>query len=1230
MKRLTLSFLTLCFAIMAMAEPIGKNAALYTAKSYMLAKGKSINQAQKPFKASADGTVSTDGQQDAYYYVFNAGNDGGYVIVSGDDRIEPILGYVDHGSFDPDNIPENMRSWLQLYADQIKYVVDNNIQPDDPILKTRNKVQGTRHSVGELLTTRWNQGNPYNITCPIYYTEKDNDEHKYPATGCTATAMAQVMYFYRYPAKTKAAIPAHSNTYTLKNGSRKTVTAPQIPRNTILDWDNMRDIYSWQGEANANAQDTAVANLMLYCGQSVNMHWGPSSGANFSAEAYINYFGFDARAYVGERRDYSIDEWFGMLYNEIEQGYPVLFSGFSSGGGHAFVLDGFDGENLFHLNWGWGGGSNGWFLVSILNPGDNSGIGASSSSDGYSMSQRALFNLRVPGTPKENPHLSVSDVSVSSTSITAKFTNKTGASGTFYTGIVMQGEDGELTLVGSQQTISGMANGASQTKTFTIRNRISEEGTYKLSPASKMKNTEWVPKYDMTVEHGQYVEAVVDSLGGLNLHFHNPLNEDLTIDTIVFPGNRIAGEEQEVKVTYRNNGKEYFKTIYMHISKTASSPSNETYADSKSQVAVRSGETVDVSYFFKPDTIPGTYNLWFCTDSNGSGEIGTGTMETIASGAVATANLSVDSYTITNAIDGIAFGKRLIGKASIKNNKNEDFHGRVKLRIWTQYNGSGSAWSGSDKSYDVDIMAGKIASVDFEFNDLGENNKYYLQASYVGQDGELGNGGVWALGGWTMGSGILTWKSDGTLVPKAHKTSFSVGTIPCAVLADCKMINRMTPNTNNPNVIYAFGESMTMPTRLDGHNVVFGNHAESINLVNDKPYYLPTRFNADKATFTYTFPETEDGTKWHAFTMPFRVDSILLDDEYVTLDDTLNHFWIYEFKAEGNDGTPTFAPAKKLRGGIPYIIAGDVIMAGRSLVFRGSDVPFYRTGTDYMVMASPNFKFHGNTHAPKLKNIYVLNDEGTAFEYTTTTKTLTGMESYFTTNLPEDQAPTSIVLPDIPVVPIRDIILDEMSSEPVIAGTYDVLTLKRTFEAGYNTICLPFAVDDIASVFGQDAQAYEFFGLMGNDINFVKIDTLAAGQPYIIYLPEAISEYIVLSNINIDEESTQPRFVVKDGTHFRGIYHLVTSDIYSMELYKLNADGTLEKYAPGEIMNGFRAVFSIPWEGMTLRFYEDATSIRSIDNGQLTIDDVIFNIAGQRISKPQKGIYIMEGKKILK
>ena len=124
---------------MATAEPVGKQAALYTAKTYMLAKGKNVNADQKPFKAARKATDGTTVGENAYYYVFNAGNDGGYVIVSGDDRVEPILGYVEQGYFDPDNIPDNMRSWLQQYADEIKYVIDNDIQPNSPILKRPNK-----------------------------------------------------------------------------------------------------------------------------------------------------------------------------------------------------------------------------------------------------------------------------------------------------------------------------------------------------------------------------------------------------------------------------------------------------------------------------------------------------------------------------------------------------------------------------------------------------------------------------------------------------------------------------------------------------------------------------------------------------------------------------------------------------------------------------------------------------------------------------------------------------------------------------------------------------------------------------------------------------------------------------------------------------------------------------------------------------------------------------------
>ena len=1012
MKRLTISFLMLSITFGVMAEPVGKQAALYTAQSYMLAKGKVINSVQKPFKAARNAASQATGADEAYYYVFNAGGDNGYVIVSGDDRTEPILGYVDHGSFDPENIPENMRSWLQLYADQIKYIVDNDIKPDDPRLKKRNKVQGTKHSVGELLTTRWNQGQPYNILCPNYYTDKDNDEHRYPATGCTATAMAQVLYFYKYPEKTKAIIPAHSNTYTLQDGTRKTVSVKAIPRNTIIDWDNMRNTYSWNGEDNANAQDTAVAQLMLMCGQSVKMGWGPSSGANFDAEVFIKYFGYDNSAHREYRNDYSIDDWFDMIYKDIAEGYPVCFAGFSSGGGHAFVLDGFDGENLFHVNWGWGGGSNGWFLVGILNPGDTSGIGASSSSDGYSMGQYALFNLRLPDSNNADTYLYIKDVSVTGTSIKATFENRTGASGSFHSGIVKLEDDGSYSLVGSHQLISSMAAGASQTKTFTVKGRLTKEGTYKLSPASKpARGQEWRPKFNL---RNHYIEAVVDSEGNLTLTPVDISNgNSISIDTIVFPGTRIAGQEQEVKVTYRNHGDEYFKEVRFFASQTQ----EKIYTECRAPVAVRKGETVDVSYYFTPEET-GTYNLWFCTEGNGSGQVGTGTMEVVEEKDAEKADLTVNSYTISNAVSGVLYGKHMVGKASIKNNKSVDFHGRIRIQWWNQPGSSGSAWGGSSQTFELDIMAGKIATVEFSFEGLSENNKYYLAASYVNQSGSLKNGGVWDLGGWEMKSGVALWKNDGTLTGKAYATSLSTATNICGVYADCsKKITRMTPNRNNPNVIYAFGANMEVAEKLDTSNVVHGNYSECIKLVNAHPYIIPVSFDAEKATYTYTFDETENGTKWHAFTMPFEVDSIFVDSIAVALDDSLNHFWIYEYAAQGNNGEIIFAPAKVLRGSTPYIIAADTTMAGRSIVFQSIDVPFFKTGSDKMVVTTPEYKFHGNTYAPRLKDCYILNAEGTAFEYTTTATTLTAQASYFTTTLPEELRLLSIVLPEIPKAP---------------------------------------------------------------------------------------------------------------------------------------------------------------------------------------------------------------------
>ncbi|MBQ8455228.1 MAG: C10 family peptidase [Bacteroidaceae bacterium] len=1008
MKRIISLFLTLCIVFTTNAEPVGKQAAQYSAQAFMLARGKNINTVQKPFKARKATTAQETDEGDAYYYVFNAGNDGGYVIVSGDDRTESILGYVDQGSFDPENIPENMSSWLQSYADQIKYIIDNDIQPSDPIIKKRNKVSGTRHSIPELLKTRWNQGRPYNITCPMYY--KEDGSQDLPATGCAATAMAQVVAFYKFPEKTKANIPALTNTYTLKDGSKKESTAPAIPRNTVIDWENMRDTYSWPSDHVANAQDSAVANLMLICGQSIKMGYGASSGGVTSRarDTFVNHLGFDSRAFWADRSDFSIDDWFNMLYDELEAGYPILYRGHSSKGGHAFVVDGFDGEGLFHLNWGWGGGSNGWFLISILNPGDNSGIGASSSSDGYSMTQGAVFNLRVPGTPKEDAYLNTSNVSLTTTGIKATFTNRTGVASSYHVGILMLNEDGSLSLVGNRQAISSLANGSSSTKSFVIAKKL-PEGTYKLSPANKpSRSEEWRTEYDFLT---QYIEAQVDSAGAVTMNFHKPIftGENLSIDTIVFPGTRIAGQEQEIKVTFRNNGAEYFKTIYLFAGKGTT----KTYTESKSMVAVRSGETADVSYFFKPEET-GTYNLWFCTDDKGTSVMGQGTMEVITDAEAEKASLTVSKYAISNMVNNILYGKRLIGTATIRNSKATDYHGGVKVQIYTSQDGDNTAYSGASRTFYVDIPGGKTANVDFEFENLSAGINYHLKVMYTNQSGTLGNGATWDHK-WKMNEGLLNWKTDGTVTGKAWGTTITTTTNICGVMADCKKITRMIPNRLNPNVIYAFGAGMELPAAIDTANVVIGNHADRINMVNDKPYYIPISFDADSASFAYTFPETEKGTGWHAFTMPFMPDSIYLDDNLVSLDDSLNHFWIYEFAAETANGEVLFKPATMLRSGTPYIIAADSTMAGRALVFRSSNVPFYKTGSDKMLVTSVNYEFHGNTFAPRIKDCYVLNEEGTAFEYITVTKTIDAQAPFFTTDLLEELRLESIVLPEIPV-----------------------------------------------------------------------------------------------------------------------------------------------------------------------------------------------------------------------
>jgi len=990
----------LCCSLVGMAEPVGRQTALYTAQSYMMSKGKHINTAQKPFRAARK-TASAQTEEEAYYYVFNAGNNDGYVIVSGDDRVEPILGYVEQGSFDPNQIPNNMRAWLEGYEEEIKYVIDNDLKPSSPALRRRSKVINTKHSIPEILTTRWNQGMPYNLTIEKYY--KEDGSQARPATGCIATAWAQVINFHRYPDQIKVEIPEFSKTYTLKDGTKKTVTFPKVPRGAKIDWDNMQDTYNCNESHAHTPADTAVANLMRYCGQAVKMSYGASSGATWKAPDVIKYFGFDASGHRVGRDECSIDEWQDLIYNEIAAGYPVPFSGSKLSGGHAFVLDGFDGEQLFHVNWGWGGGSNGWFLIGVLNSHDNSGIGAASGSGGYARGQAAVIGLRRPSDNKQDTHLTISDVVVTSTAVKATFKNETGATGRYHVGLMKLDEDGGFSLVGNQQSITGMADGVSQSKSFLVSKKLTE-GTYRLTPASKLQTSDnWKPLYNM---RDNYIEAVVDAEGKPTLRIVTPVY-NISIDTITFPGTRIVGNEQEIVVKFRNNADEYYKDVYLFASKT----NTKVYTENLARVAVRKGESAEFSFYYTPEET-GTYNLWFCSDKNGKNVIGQGTMEVITEAEATKASLSI-SYSVVNGANNIAYGKQLYAKATIRNNGTSDYNGGVKIQLWKQKVGESKATSSSTSMYNVEIPRGKAVVVDVFFDNLSSDIIAHLKAMYSNQEGTLSGGGIFDYK-CQMSDGVLNWKTDGTVTGKAYSTSMSTATNICGVLANCTgRINRMTPNRSNPNVIYAFAEGMIVPANLDTCNAVSGKQAKHIRMVNDKPFFIPVSFKADSASFTYTFPKEEKGTGWHALTLPFKADSVYVDSIPVALDDCLKHFWIYEFSAQGANGEVIFSPATELRASTPYIIAADSTMAGRSIEFRGVDVPFYKSGTDKMVISSPAYLFHGLTYFTSVNNCYVLNEEGTAFQYTTAKKSLTPLTSYFTTNLSEEERPESIVLPDL-------------------------------------------------------------------------------------------------------------------------------------------------------------------------------------------------------------------------
>lgn len=334
------------------------------------------------------------------YYIFDNSGDNGYMILAADDVAMPVLGYSATGTINPDDMPENLRGWLENYAAEIAWASEReaagNYISKNLTKETAASQRASWSKIAPLCATKWNQSHPYNLYTPeiTYSGEKTK-----AATGCVATAMAQLMKYHKHPAKGKGKISYAWKKYDdFKNtaeGAPSTDVTMSMDFSTVtFAWDKMLDVYA-EG-AYSDAQADAVATLMKACGYSVEMSYGPESGAVTGevANALKTYFGYDSNTRFYSRLYYDIDTWEEMLYNNLKNVGPVQYSGRNDYGGHSFIIDGYAGDGYFHLNWGWGGVSDGDFLITALDP-DAQGIGGSLA--GYNQNQGAILGAKPAG-----------------------------------------------------------------------------------------------------------------------------------------------------------------------------------------------------------------------------------------------------------------------------------------------------------------------------------------------------------------------------------------------------------------------------------------------------------------------------------------------------------------------------------------------------------------------------------------------------------------------------------------------------------------------------------------------------------------------------------------------------------------------------------------------------------------------------------------------------------------
>ena len=989
MKRLSLLLAMMAVCSITFAGPVTKDQAKQLATQFL--QNKTSSQSSAKSQNGSTSSVQLNDAEDAdSYYIFNIGNKSGFVVVSSDDRTESILGYSDSGSFDVNNVPDNMKAFLKSYTTQIENL-GAVTTTSSAKSSTSTGLTTTREAVAPMVQTLWGQGAPYYYCCP----KKGSN---YCVTGCVATSMAQVLYYNQYPTGESNTIPE----YTPSQLNKNQVALPA----TTFDWNSMQLSYTGSEDSTSAA---SIAKLMHYCGQTVRMDYGPSwssAQSTLTRNALVNYFGYDASAQRILRSGYTISEWDSLIYNEISNKRPVIYDGDNSTEGHSFVCDGYDGNDYYHFNWGWNGLGNGYFKLSVMNP-FSSGMINTDDYDGYTIDQDAIIGIQ----PKSDANVAneqtltttvcyiTDDKATKMESTTATrnssnedFTvfriqttriNNTFSNASFDTGIGLYKDGkfiGKVSISSSSHSRTYSVYESFNTSYRVVFGNNLADGTYTLIPICKLTTeTEW--RADLST-YNKYVTAVIKG----NTMTSTNCQSNLTVNSLEMTGNKTAGSIQEVTASVTNNGIECDDVLYL-------SANNSIVSTVAAQI--KAGATSDIVFHYIP-TDAGTNVLKVSTDYSGSNIIYTANMD-IASAGNTTVSLDI-AANVYNTAGNNMYGNSFKTQIVVKNNGASTFNNNI--RLWL-YNASQSNPIEETVKM-VNIKTGGMDTLTFEYDNLDYESTYYVKAAYTVNSK---NTPACKSDNFTMTRGMKIWDADGNI---SYATAATTMNVPADATAICMLgatPASVTPS-ENPNCLYLLDENASIPTTLENKNVIKDTTAENITIEDGYPFLSPINFTANNINYSRTFEKGADGkNNWSTIVLPFKADKVMNVTDNKTIDwfhggkDTDKNFWIDEFKSD-SEGSIYFDYVNEIQANKPYIIAVPGNKWGEEWNLVGKVITF--SATDVEVISGANnitsglvYDFVGSTKGQSKSDVFTLNDDGNRFGLNTAPTTIAPFRAYF-------------------------------------------------------------------------------------------------------------------------------------------------------------------------------------------------------------------------------------------